>query len=110
MALAFGDVRPAAVGRELTKKHEEFVRGTLSSVLAHYTRIEPRGEVTIVVSGRDTAHASPEPETAAPTAEEALADALTRGLSERDAVREVSAALKLPRREVYAAMLARKSA
>lgn len=43
--------RPMAVGRELTKLHEEFVRGTVSQVQAHFTAHAPRGEFTLVISG-----------------------------------------------------------
>jgi 16S rRNA (cytidine1402-2'-O)-methyltransferase len=43
--------RPFTAARELTKIHEEFLRGTLSSVLAHYQAEEPRGEYTLVVGG-----------------------------------------------------------
>lgn len=43
--------RPLAAARELTKIHEEFLRGTISSVLAHYHLDEPRGEYTLVVGG-----------------------------------------------------------
>lgn len=43
--------RPAAAARELTKLHEEFVRGTLQSIQAHFSFIEPRGEFCLVVAG-----------------------------------------------------------
>jgi 16S rRNA (cytidine1402-2'-O)-methyltransferase len=43
--------RPVAVGRELTKLHEEIYRGTLSQALAHFTAQPPRGEFTLVVAG-----------------------------------------------------------
>lgn len=108
MARAFGETRPGAVGRELTKKHEEFVRGNLAEVAAHFAAHDARGEVTIVVAGRTEATAE-----APPVAEDvstALASALARGLSERDAVRQVSQDKKLSRRDVYAAMLELKSA
>jgi 16S rRNA (cytidine1402-2'-O)-methyltransferase len=49
---ALGD-RQAAVARELTKLHEEIFRGSLSAALDHFTRQEPRGEFTLVVSGLD---------------------------------------------------------
>jgi 16S rRNA (cytidine1402-2'-O)-methyltransferase len=49
MAQVLGD-RPAAVARELTKRHEEVRRGSLSELAAHYAMAgAPRGEVTIVV-------------------------------------------------------------
>lgn len=44
--------RPIAAARELTKLHEEFVRGTISEVRAHFEKIEPRGEFVLVVGGQ----------------------------------------------------------
>jgi 16S rRNA (cytidine1402-2'-O)-methyltransferase len=44
-----GPDRPAAVGRELTKKFEEVSRGTLSEVLERFERQAPRGEITVVI-------------------------------------------------------------
>jgi 16S rRNA (cytidine1402-2'-O)-methyltransferase len=44
-----GPDRPAAVGRELTKKFEEVARGTLAEVLARFERQAPRGEITLVI-------------------------------------------------------------
>jgi len=51
MAAAFGEQRPAAAGRELTKLHEEMVRGSLGDLLAHFNETAPRGEFTLVVAG-----------------------------------------------------------
>jgi 16S rRNA (cytidine1402-2'-O)-methyltransferase len=44
-----GSDRPAAVGRELTKKFEEVARGTLAEVLERFERQAPRGEITLVI-------------------------------------------------------------
>lgn len=41
--------RKAAIGREMTKMNEEFIRGTLSELIAHYDSRKPRGEYVIVV-------------------------------------------------------------
>ena len=41
--------RKAAIGREMTKINEEFLRGTLSELIAHYDSRKPRGEYVIVV-------------------------------------------------------------
>lgn len=49
----FGADRPAAVSREISKVHEETVRGTLTELIAHFTENEPRGEIVIVVAGID---------------------------------------------------------
>lgn len=105
---AFGPARPAAVGRELTKKFEEFTRGSLEELTAHFRASPPRGEVTIVVAGQ-TEEAAPETAQEKQTVEEALTAALASGQSERDAVRQVSEQLKQSRRNIYAAMLALKS-
>ena len=51
MLQAFGPERECSVAREISKLHEEHVRGTLSEVLDHFTRIEPKGEIVIVVAG-----------------------------------------------------------
>jgi 16S rRNA (cytidine1402-2'-O)-methyltransferase len=48
---ALGD-RRVVVARELTKVHEEFVRGTLTSLAERYASEEPRGEVVVLVEGR----------------------------------------------------------
>jgi 16S rRNA (cytidine1402-2'-O)-methyltransferase len=44
--------RQMAVGRELTKLHEEIFRGSLSQVIDHFTENPPRGEFTLVVAGK----------------------------------------------------------
>ncbi len=50
---AFGAGRQAVVCREISKVHEECLRGTLEELAAHFTETEPRGEFVIVVAGRD---------------------------------------------------------
>lgn len=55
LAEAFGAERPASVSRELSKLHEETLRGTLGELAAHFEAHEPRGEFVVVVSGRQHA-------------------------------------------------------
>ncbi len=52
--------REMAVARELTKLHEEIIRGTVSELMEHYSRKEPKGEITLVISGKITEGAWPE--------------------------------------------------
>lgn len=47
----FGAERQASVCREISKLHEESVRGTLTEIIAHFTEKEPRGEIVIIVEG-----------------------------------------------------------
>ena len=49
----FGPDRQVSVCREISKVHEESVRGTLSEVIAHFSVHEPRGEFVMVVAGKD---------------------------------------------------------
>lgn len=51
MMEVFGEDRQASVCREISKIHEESVRGTLSEIHAHFLENEPRGEFVIVVGG-----------------------------------------------------------
>src|SRR5262249_9674999 len=48
---AFGADRRASLGRELTKLHEEHVRGTLGELATRYADAPPRGECTLVIAG-----------------------------------------------------------
>ena len=47
----FGGERLASVSREISKIHEETVRGTLAELIEHFSMSEPRGEIVIVVAG-----------------------------------------------------------
>ena len=49
----FGAERPAATVREISKLHEECLRGTLAELIAHFTKTEPRGEFVLLVGGTD---------------------------------------------------------
>ena len=51
LAEYFGPERPCSVAREISKKFEEHVRGTLTEVAAHFREKEPKGEIVIIVGG-----------------------------------------------------------
>jgi 16S rRNA (cytidine1402-2'-O)-methyltransferase len=48
----FGAERPVSVSRELSKLHEETIRGTVSDVLKHFEAKAPKGEIVVVVGGK----------------------------------------------------------
>lgn len=48
----FGADRPVSVSREITKLHEETVRGTAAEVLEHFEKKPPKGEIVVVVGGK----------------------------------------------------------
>ncbi len=100
MAAFLGEWRKAAVCRELTKKFEEFRRGTLAEHLAYYAENEPRGEFVIVVEGAGEAleHAPENPM-------ELYEAFLAQGMDRKEAMRETAKKLGISRREVYAILL-----
>jgi 16S rRNA (cytidine1402-2'-O)-methyltransferase len=99
LAEAFGDDRPAAVCRELTKTHEEVRRGGLGE-LVEWAAGGVRGEVTIVVSGvvREAAAADGD------SLRAAVADLEAGGTSRKDAIRAVADRSGVPKRRVYDAV------
>lgn len=48
-----GNTRQVAIGRELTKKFEEYIRGTATELLAHFMQHEPKGEFVLIIAGYD---------------------------------------------------------
>jgi 16S rRNA (cytidine1402-2'-O)-methyltransferase len=101
MVAAFGPERAAAAVRELTKVHEQVLRGPLGQVRAELADQGPRGELTLVVAGAPAGAASASP---AELAAE-VATLVEGGTSTRDAVTAVAEATGTPRRSVYQAVL-----
>lgn len=54
LAEHFGEDRHVSVCREISKIHEESVRGTLAEAISHFNETAPRGEFVIIVAGKDT--------------------------------------------------------
>ena len=50
----FGAERQVSVAREISKVHEEHVRGTLKEVVAHFEQVEPLGEIVVILAGYKT--------------------------------------------------------
>lgn len=50
----FGAERQVAVCREISKIHEECVRGTLTEVMEHFTTSEPKGEIVVILEGKES--------------------------------------------------------
>jgi 16S rRNA (cytidine1402-2'-O)-methyltransferase len=94
--------REAAVAREITKRFEECVTGTLSELAARYADAPPKGEIVVVVAPPGEA-----PPASAEDADAALAEALTR-LPPAKAAGEVAKKLGLDRKALYARAMALK--
>jgi 16S rRNA (cytidine1402-2'-O)-methyltransferase len=97
------------VARELTKEHEELVRGTLADLAARYRDERPLGEVTLVVAGAGEDGGGDEAGGGGDEDLSTRADALlARGLSARDAADALAAETGRPRRALYALVVARQ--
>lgn len=98
---SFGN-RPAAVARELTKLHEECVRGSLREIITHFETTAPRGECVIILAGA---------EPPAAMEEDALDDAIREALTTmrmKEAAAHVAKLSGRPKRDVYARALVLK--
>jgi 16S rRNA (cytidine1402-2'-O)-methyltransferase len=101
LAASFGPERPAAVCRELTKTHEEIVRGTLAE-LVQWAGKGVLGEITLVVGGaRTVSDPAADPAGQLAVAAGMVAAAEQAGSSRKDAIAEVAVRLGLRKRQVY---------
>ena len=98
LAAALGGARRGSLARELTKVHEEHVRGTLEELAARYAAGPPRGECTLVVEGAPAAAAAT---AAALDIEAELRRLLDAGLGPRDAAARLVILTGKPRRHLY---------
>ena len=97
--------RPIMLGRELTKQHQQYLRGTASAVLAEIG--QPRGEITVVIGPVNTGDLSLDQQDAAFSVAEAVTrfgQLTDRGYSRRQAMTEAARAFNLSVRRVYAAV------
>ncbi len=102
---AFGPQRRGAVCRELTKTHEEVVRGPLADLVV-WAQHDVRGEVTLVVAGADPAQRSGQDDPTALAA--AVAARIEAGQDRKEAIAAVAAASAVPKRVVFDAVVAAK--
>jgi 16S rRNA (cytidine1402-2'-O)-methyltransferase len=96
LAAACGADRGVAIGRELTKLHEETWRGTLGDAITWAAEREPRGELVLVLEG-----APPPPAASSGAVEAAVQACLDAGDTPRDAAATVATQLGVPKREAY---------
>jgi 16S rRNA (cytidine1402-2'-O)-methyltransferase len=94
--------RLLAIGRELTKLHEEFIRGDAAFCLVHFEAHPPRGEFVIIAEGSEKAPADPPGEQELMRQMSAL---LREGRSRREAAKQLAELYGLSSKEIYALSL-----
>ncbi|MDQ3011085.1 MAG: 16S rRNA (cytidine(1402)-2'-O)-methyltransferase, partial [Acidobacteriota bacterium] len=101
----FGN-RQAALARELTKLHEQFIRGNLSEIVAHFDTHEPRGEMVLVIAGSGDDNLPPvEFSSVTEQIEQLINEA---GLNRNDAIKQAAKSRGLSKRDAYQLMLKEK--
>lgn len=104
MENVFGSDRRIVLARELTKRFEEFIRGTLAEVKEWTNSEQLRGEFVVIVEGNDSPDAEEEQDWATwPLEEHVSRVMLEQGVSSKVAIKEVAQLRGIQKREVYAA-------
>lgn len=103
--------RRAVVGRELTKLHEDFVRGTLKELVEHFSQAgTARGEMVLIISGEAQERSQSVPEQTSTELLLARVHELERqGLTSKDALKRAARELGVKRAEAYRIMTAQKN-
>ncbi|WP_432662237.1 16S rRNA (cytidine(1402)-2'-O)-methyltransferase [Wukongibacter baidiensis] len=94
------DDRSIVAARELTKKYEELVRGSISDVINHFKENSPKGEFVILVEG-STSEEKEDDSFENISIEEHILLYIDKGLSKKEAVKEVAKVRNISKREVY---------
>ncbi|NLZ93718.1 MAG: 16S rRNA (cytidine(1402)-2'-O)-methyltransferase [Firmicutes bacterium] len=97
-------LRQAVVARELTKVHEEYIRGSLEEVLQHFLLSEPKGECTVLVAGLELK----QPPAATIDLQALIDEFLAKGYSTKQAAQEIAQQTGVPRNEIYRLILTKK--
>ena len=106
MGTVLGDTRKIVLCRELTKRYEEFIRGTLSEVLQWAQTSEIRGEFCLIAEGNSEGSLFPEEDTSWNTLtiqEHVQLMMEEHNLRSKEAIKEVAKVRELKKQEVYAA-------
>lgn len=102
-ASVFGPERRISLCRELTKLHEEILRTTLGEAAAYYETQAPRGEYVLILEGAPAPEPVPAPSLT--DAAERVNALLAQGLRRKEAVKQVSEELGIPKNTLYEASL-----
>ena len=101
-----GKDRQASTCRELTKKFEEFNRGTLEELVNYFHENEPRGEFVVIVSGITEEMLNEQEDTKEDISPvKYVQDLMEKGINKKEAMRTAAKALNMSRRDIYQALL-----
>ncbi|SET23497.1 16S rRNA (cytidine1402-2'-O)-methyltransferase [Natronincola peptidivorans] len=95
--------RKAVVARELTKKYEEFIRGSLQEIHQHFQENPPKGEMVLLCEGISPQEEEDRKKEAfeAITIKEHILSFMEEGLEKKEAIKKVAKLRKIPKSDVY---------
>ena len=104
---AYFSERQLAVARELTKKHEEVLRFTVSEAVDYYKTEEPRGEFVLVMEGRDTREAELKRRAAFDeiSPKDHVRQYMNEGMDKKEAIKQAAKDRGVSKRDIYNALL-----
>ncbi|MBP1996194.1 16S rRNA (cytidine(1402)-2'-O)-methyltransferase [Paenibacillus eucommiae] len=105
MAEVWGAERNICLARELTKKFEEFARGTIAECLKHLEEHPPQGEYCLIAEGDNGSSEESATWWQALTLEQHVDHYMEQGLDKKEATKKVAADRDVPKRDVYNALL-----
>lgn len=105
LAEAFGNDRQMAAARELTKKFEQVIRGSIGEVISYFENNAIKGEFVLVVDGAEPVVILKD----LAWAEKRVLELQEQGLSQKEAIKAAAKEADLPKRELYNLMMTRKN-
>ncbi len=95
LAEVLGENRRIVLARELTKIHEQYLRGTIGEIIAHYTDNDPRGEYVLLIEGMQEAS---EEEISSEDLVVKVDQKVAAGVSKKDAIKEIAKQYKISKK------------
>ncbi|WIF96157.1 16S rRNA (cytidine(1402)-2'-O)-methyltransferase [Caminicella sporogenes] len=92
--------RQIVIARELTKKYEEVLRGSISEIIEHFKAKEPKGEFVVLIEGNDDTESSNDAWEKISIKEHIILY-INKGMKKKEAIKKVAEDRKIPKREVY---------
>lgn len=95
--------RRAVIGRELTKRYEEFIRGNIEELIEHFKTHQPKGEIVLLCEGVDLEEEAlkEQEKLEEMTIKEHIILIMKSGVDKKSAIKEVAKLRNIPKRDVY---------
>lgn len=97
----FGRDRKIVLAREITKKHEEYIRTDIGGAIEHFSETPPRGEFVLIIAGADEAEIKEKRREELPSADALIKNYITDGLKGKEIARLTAEKTGISKNEAY---------